>query len=112
MTAIPKFEYLRSEKHLNAIRALPCCNCGADPRSQAAHINSSTFGKGTQKKASDEATIPLCVSCHQAYDQSTAERDDSFNWFMGHLKTTAHKLKKLNKLTKDASRLLYERGVL
>lgn len=112
MVASPKFEYLRSEKHLNAIRALPCVNCGNNPRSQAAHINSSLFGKGARIKASDEATIPLCATCHQAYDQSTIDREDSFNWFIHHLKTTVQNLKQSNKLTKDASRLLFERGVL
>ena len=112
MKSIQKFEYLRSEKHLNAVRSLPCCECDADPRSQAAHINWSKFGKAMKKKASDEATIPLCIADHQGYDQSKRTREENNEWFMVHLRSTAIKLKQLDLLVPDAERLLIERGVL
>jgi hypothetical protein len=109
---INKFEYLRSNKHLDAVRSLPCCECGAGPRSQAAHINWSKFGKAMKKKASDEATIPLCLADHQAYDQSKRTREESREWFMVHLRSTAKLLIELELLGPDAKRLLIERGVL
>ncbi len=45
---------------LDLIRSMPCCNCGASPRSQAAHSNFGEHGKGRGVKASDDYAIPLC----------------------------------------------------
>lgn len=59
---------MRSTKRLNEIRALPCVRCGY-PHSQAAHSNSAKHGKGRGVKASDEFTIPLCATCHAAFDR-------------------------------------------
>lgn len=59
---------MRDSKRLAAIRKLPCVRCGSGP-SQAAHSNSSKHGKGRGIKASDEFTVPLCHSCHSAFDQ-------------------------------------------
>lgn len=59
---------MRSTKRLNEIRKLPCIKCGQSP-SQAAHSNSSKHGKGRGIKASDEFTVPLCYSCHSAFDK-------------------------------------------
>nr|WP_314523774.1 hypothetical protein [uncultured Acinetobacter sp.] len=59
---------MRSQKRLNEIRQLPCVRCGSSP-SQAAHSNSSKHGKGRSIKSSDEFTVPLCVTCHAAFDQ-------------------------------------------
>ncbi|WP_151839976.1 DUF968 domain-containing protein [Acinetobacter soli] len=59
---------MRSAKRLNAIRKLPCVRCGGGP-SQAAHSNSSKHGKGRGIKSSDAFTVPLCASCHAAFDQ-------------------------------------------
>lgn len=70
--SIPKQELFRSEDYRRLVAALPCANCGAVGRSQAAHINE---GKGMGMKASDEWTFPLCADaplfqgCHSAYDQ-------------------------------------------
>lgn len=58
---------MRSTKRLNEIRALPCVRCGQSP-SQAAHSNSSKHGKGRGIKSSDAFTVPLCASCHSAFD--------------------------------------------
>ena len=59
---------MRDAKRLAAIRKLPCIRCG-NPNSQAAHSNSAKHGKGRVVKASDEFTIPLCATCHAAFDR-------------------------------------------
>ncbi len=59
---------MRSPKRLAEIRKLPCIRCG-NPNSQAAHSNSSRDGKGRGIKASDAFVIPLCVTCHAAFDR-------------------------------------------
>lgn len=59
---------MRSAKRLNAIRKLPCVRCGG-LNAQAAHSNSSKHGKGRGIKSSDAFTVPLCASCHAAFDQ-------------------------------------------
>lgn len=59
---------MRSAKRLNAIRKLPCVRCGG-LNAQAAHSNSSKHGKGKGIKSSDAFTVPLCASCHAAFDQ-------------------------------------------
>ena len=59
---------MRDAKRLAAIRKLPCVRCG-NPNSQAAHSNSAKHGKGRSIKASDAFVIPLCQSCHAAFDR-------------------------------------------
>ena len=59
---------MRSPKRLAAIRKLPCVRCG-NPNSQAAHSNSSRDGKGRGIKSSDLFVIPLCATCHAAFDR-------------------------------------------
>lgn len=59
---------MRSPKRLAEIRKLPCIRCG-NPNSQAAHSNSSRDGKGRGIKSSDLCVIPLCQSCHAAFDR-------------------------------------------
>ena len=59
---------MRSPKRLAEIRKLPCVRCG-NPNSQAAHSNSAKHGKGRSIKASDAFVIPLCQSCHAAFDR-------------------------------------------
>lgn len=65
---------MRSEKYRRAVAALPCVNCGIDGYSQAAHPNSSVYGKGMGLKADDFACVPLCsdrpgvVGCHSRWD--------------------------------------------
>ena len=109
--SFPKFEYYRSKEHLKNVRSLPCCKCGVVNNIQAAHSNSSKFGKGRGIKSSDESCVSLCVNCHVAHDRSwcreIAEADHK-KW----LKQTANLLKQLGKLLPDAERLLIERGVL
>ena len=59
---------MRDNKRLATIRKFPCVRCGGRP-SQAAHSNSSKHGKGRGIKASDQFTIPLCATCHAAFDR-------------------------------------------
>lgn len=73
----------RDNKRLEKIRALPCAECGASPRSQAAHSNFGIHGKGKALKADDRYTIPLCVTCHQGLDQNLSQqtRQQQLDWF-------------------------------
>lgn len=56
----------RSEAWRRAVASLPCCCCGLEGPSQAAHRNE---GKGMGIKTSDAWTVPLCTSCHADFDQ-------------------------------------------
>lgn len=72
---------MRDLRRLAEIRKLPCVRCG-NPDSQAAHSNSAKHGKGRGIKASDLFVIPLCHSCHAAFDRfelgSRAESEAMF----------------------------------
>ena len=59
---------MRDAKRLAAVRLLPCVKCGHSD-SQAAHSNSAKHGKGRGIKASDAFVIPLCATCHAAFDR-------------------------------------------
>lgn len=78
----------RDPKRLELIRSLPCCQCGASPRSQAAHSNFGIHGKGKGIKADDRYTIPLCHSCHSSLDQNLSQqtRQEQLGWFERKLK--------------------------
>lgn len=59
----------RDEKHLDFIRSLPCCICGDNTSTEAAHIRSGSInhGKnhtGMQEKSSDKWALPLCNRHH------------------------------------------------
>lgn len=60
-----------------------CCACGADAPSQAAHSNFMCHGKGRGIKADDRYTLPLCVVCHQNFDQNLQQqtRQEQQDWF-------------------------------
>ena len=72
---------MRDAKRLAEIRKLPCVRCG-NPNSQAAHSNSAKHGKGRGIKSSDLFVIPLCATCHAAFDRfelgSRAESEAMF----------------------------------
>ncbi len=65
---------IRSERYLAEVRRLPCANCSATGRSDAAHPNT---GKGAGTKADDTRAFPLCrddlvnhmPGCHGIFDQ-------------------------------------------
>lgn len=86
----------RDNKRLEKIRSLPCCQCGASPRSQAAHSNFGIHGKGKALKADDCYTIPLCVTCHQGLDQNLSQqtRQQQQEWFIEKLDSTNETLKR------------------
>jgi hypothetical protein len=51
----------RSEPYKAWVRTLPCCACGIEGRSEAAHTGSDG---GMSLKAADTSCIPLCAECH------------------------------------------------
>lgn len=60
----------RDNKHLDFIRSLPCCICGNDTATEAAHIRTESrkHGKkytGMAEKPSDKWTVPLCNEHHR-----------------------------------------------
>ena len=79
---------MRDSTRLQEIRKMPCCECGADPPSQAAHSNFSIHGKGRGIKASDEYVVPLCVEHHYQFDTYSMglSREESKQWFERKLK--------------------------
>lgn len=61
---------IKDNKHLDFIRSLPCCICGDDTGTEAAHIRtgSDAHGKnptGMQEKSSDKWALPLCNRHHR-----------------------------------------------
>ncbi|MDO4440555.1 MAG: hypothetical protein Q4B81_00040 [Moraxella sp.] len=87
---------------LKRLRAMPCIRCHAPPPSQACHANWGQFGKGMGIKASDDYTIPLCLSCHQWLDQyHEMSREKAKAWF----------LEKWDLVNKIMSQRLGENGV-
>jgi len=58
------------KRHLDFIRSLPCCICGDNTTTEAAHIRTGSLqhGKrstGMQEKPSDKWTVPLCGKHHR-----------------------------------------------
>ena len=56
--------------HLDFIRSLPCCCCGDNTSTEAAHIRTGdlAYGKrntGGSEKPSDRWTLPLCGNHHR-----------------------------------------------
>ncbi len=86
----------RDNKRLERIRALSCCECGADAPSQAAHSNFGIHGKGKGIKADDCYTIPLCVICHQNLDQNLSQqtRQEQLDWFLEKLESINETLRR------------------
>ena len=98
MTAIPKFSYLRSKKHLQNVASLPCQICYVEGRTQASHSNQAIHGKGRSIKASDEFTAAICVEHHYEIDSGTSltkqQRIDMWNEAY---QKTVNRLKEQNK---------------
>ena len=60
----------RNERHLDFIRSQPCCVCGDNTSTEAAHIRTGNllYGKpntGMQEKPSDVWSLPLCNKHHR-----------------------------------------------
>jgi hypothetical protein len=60
---------VRDEKYLALVRELPCCVCGAPPRSDPHHIVLRSGYKGFNYKLPDVWAIPLCRSHHDEIQQ-------------------------------------------
>lgn len=61
---------IKNDKHLDYIRSLPCCICGDDTSTEAAHIRVASLenGKphtGMAEKPSDKWAVPLCGRHHR-----------------------------------------------
>tara|TARA_B100000073_G_scaffold299885_2_gene266019 strand:+ start:17256 stop:17558 length:303 start_codon:yes stop_codon:yes gene_type:complete len=63
MTSRFKEKKVRSKKHLDRVRSLPCLVCFHPPRSHAHHIQFSEE-RGFGQKVGDQYTVPLCGMCH------------------------------------------------
>jgi hypothetical protein len=84
---VPKFQYVRSKKLLEACREIPCQHCGSEHGVVAAHSNWAEHGKGRSIKASDVYVASLCFRCH-------SELDSGKNWSREERKaiwTSAHR---------------------
>ena len=57
---------MKSKKHLDYIRQLPCCCCLSDrsDRHRHAHHLLRVPERAGFRKVSDKYTIPLCTRCH------------------------------------------------
>lgn len=72
----------RDEALRRAVGQLPCCCCGIEGYSQAAHSNLYVHGKGRGMKASDHFIMALCatrpgdVGCHVRLDQLIGMTDE------------------------------------
>lgn len=60
----------KDAKHLDRIRMLPCCICGDNTSTEAAHIRTGSpeHGKpptGMSEKSSDKWALPLCNRHHR-----------------------------------------------
>lgn len=61
---------IKNEAHLKFIRSLPCCICGNNIQTEAAHIRTGNlrYGKrdtGKQEKPDDKWCVPLCNEHHR-----------------------------------------------
>jgi len=54
----------KSQKHLRAVRKLPCCICGNTHTVEAHHLRSLDYGRGMGLKSGDEWAVPLCKKHH------------------------------------------------
>lgn len=71
---MPKHVYVDDRSYRQFVASHDCFECGIGDRSQAAHSNAESDGKGGSIKASDTALFPLCattpgrVGCHEKHD--------------------------------------------
>lgn len=87
---IPKTQYIRSAKLMQAYRKIPCQHCGIDDGTVCgAHSNQAKHGKGRGIKASDIFCASLCHACHMQVDQgrSMSRTEREFVWDGAHRRT-------------------------
>lgn len=51
---------IENKRHRRFVASLPCCACGLQGRSQAAHIRTGN-NAGASYKSGDDCTVPLCT---------------------------------------------------
>lgn len=96
---VPKFQYVRSKKLLQACREIPCQVCGvADGTVVAAHSNQLRHGKGRSIKASDVFVAAMCHRHHTEVDQ-------------GHSLSKAQKVEMWDAAHRNTVRELVKRGL-
>jgi hypothetical protein len=69
---------IKDSAHLEFIRSLPCCCCGDNTSTEAAHIRKQNLdygkrGAGGAEKPDDVWTVPLCGDHHK--EQHTMSED-------------------------------------
>ena len=67
---------IKDNEHLAFVRALPCCICGDDTSTEAAHLRAGNldYGKrhtGMAEKPSDKFALPLCGRHHREQHSGT-----------------------------------------
>lgn len=89
IVAVPKFDYVRSEPLLEAVRRLSCMWCRRFGRCDPAHSNWGVHGKGNRIKASDIYIAALCRVDHDALDQGStlSEAERKAMWWYAHVRT-------------------------
>ena len=71
-----------SDEHLDLVRQLPCCVCGARPRSEAHHLKAGTGERGMGLRSTDRWAVPLCRDDHDEVERIGAKRETE--WFRAH----------------------------
>ncbi len=70
MTLRQREPRVKDNKHLDFIRSQPCCICGDNTSTEAAHIRTESLANGKRptggaEKPSDKWTLPLCNRHHR-----------------------------------------------
>lgn len=70
---------IHNATHLEFIRSLPCCVCGNDVETEAAHLRFGDYKAakpkaGVGEKPDDLWTVPLCGKCHRHQHQGNEQR--------------------------------------
>ena len=83
MPPVPKMAVIRDKRYREHVASQPCLSCGAEETVVAAHIGHSSIGM----KDSDDATIPLCFSCHNELDGRDIKRSEGGKekWLVKHI---------------------------
>jgi hypothetical protein len=80
---------VKSESHEDFIRALPCCICGDNTTTEAAHISYADmrygkFGRGKGQKEESIWVLPLCGAHHRLQHDPNTGGERNF-WRCHHI---------------------------
>lgn len=86
---VPKHQYIRSKKMMEAYRKIPCQHCGSDDGTVCGAHSNWGYGRGKGIKADDNRCASLCFKCHQDLDQgSRMTKDERVTmWTIAHRRT-------------------------